>query len=349
MAQRYVSSRQTRGFTLIELLVVVTIIALLLAILLPSLSGARRVAKTAACAANLRQITLAMNEYATEWEQALLGNAYSTSAHLFRPDHSAFALGVSDAANVPEVIQTNDWMSPTSRVMGIPFDARGTPSARIARFMQFNKFKGFTCPEVTDLRSTSYTGDGGPNFPVHVPISYNTAWAFQTIVSNKPSTAFNNQILIPQSFGVQMGGYRPNIRYVGNPSNKIYMADSARWYNGSGALALDDNGALQTTTPGGLTSEWGPWNFHTRAYNIGTADGRIASMRHGSRKAFGTFSSFKFNAAFFDGHVETVNGLEGSNPSLWVPSGSTVVASECITNTEFRNRYCPGGQAPSIQ
>jgi len=52
-----------RGFTLIELLVVIAVIALLLAILLPSLSMARMHAKRVASASNMRQIGLAMELY----------------------------------------------------------------------------------------------------------------------------------------------------------------------------------------------------------------------------------------------------------------------------------------------
>lgn len=61
--------RKTRllcGFTLIEVLVVVAIIALLVAILLPSLSRARAQARSVACLNNLRQIGMAVQQYAVQ-------------------------------------------------------------------------------------------------------------------------------------------------------------------------------------------------------------------------------------------------------------------------------------------
>ena len=51
------------GFTLIELLVVVSVIAMLLAILLPSLNKARVLAKRAGCRSNLKQLALAWTAY----------------------------------------------------------------------------------------------------------------------------------------------------------------------------------------------------------------------------------------------------------------------------------------------
>jgi len=55
-----------KAFTLLELLVVIAVIALLLGILMPALSGARSQAKATICQSNLRQLTLANTGYATE-------------------------------------------------------------------------------------------------------------------------------------------------------------------------------------------------------------------------------------------------------------------------------------------
>ena len=76
-----------RGFTLIELLVVIAIIAILAAILFPVFAKAREKARQTSCLSNLKQIDLAVLQYAQDYDEMMPRSCgYTTPALVLASD-----------------------------------------------------------------------------------------------------------------------------------------------------------------------------------------------------------------------------------------------------------------------
>jgi prepilin-type N-terminal cleavage/methylation domain-containing protein len=87
-----------RGFTLIELLVVVAVIALLIAILLPALAGARKVARLGICESNLKQLGVATNTYGLDFKDQIFSFSWRAGDALSSDNGLNYAAKDVDAA-----------------------------------------------------------------------------------------------------------------------------------------------------------------------------------------------------------------------------------------------------------
>ncbi|MGC9261797.1 MAG: prepilin-type N-terminal cleavage/methylation domain-containing protein, partial [Phycisphaerae bacterium] len=128
--------KRRNAFTLVELLVVISIIALLIALLLPALARARQLAVRIQGASNMRQIGIALHEYANvyrgQYPLACISNfnfansnlASSPYNELYQPLAGLYALYVSsfgNAANQPLTSVQPGILSPNASGIALMF------------------------------------------------------------------------------------------------------------------------------------------------------------------------------------------------------------------------------------
>ena len=96
--------RRSKAFTLIELLVVISVIAILLAIMLPALGKAKDKAKKIGCLNNLKQIGLSTMLYADDSNGDLVGDTIGTSGQRTADDDDVNFLFPSYAPNLKSFV-----------------------------------------------------------------------------------------------------------------------------------------------------------------------------------------------------------------------------------------------------
>ena len=137
-----------KGFTLIELLVVVSVVAILMAILLPVLGAARKQGKTVGCLSNLRQLAIAAELYTRN------NDGYYPIAYMYKMRDSVFISYAWDFTTV------KDWSSGEKKVVpGLLWQGE-----MIEKIQQCPAFGGthnwFDDPYTGYNYNTSYIGHG---------------------------------------------------------------------------------------------------------------------------------------------------------------------------------------------
>jgi len=156
-----ISSKVKKAFTLVELLVVISIIALLLAVLMPSLQKARDQAKMIVCKSNFRQVGLAFVLYAESNNGRLAPQA---------DDHNIGSYSWDTAQG--EAAQRASW----------PF--------RLAQYLGDKNFKYEPDPQKNSLRSHPYICPSDVNikkmryFKCSYGTNYGTLFRYQSLYSD---------------------------------------------------------------------------------------------------------------------------------------------------------------------
>ena len=168
--------RSRRGFTLIELLVVISIIALLASLIAPAVQSARRAARKLECLNNIRQVGIAMHNFASSNNGALpsmVGNMSFTNSNSINCNVQAGwpiqIMPAMDGSAVVRNLKANADMDAAGVAAPNTGFGVGVGNNRVT---ERRYFKGFTCPDDVD----SHQAVGGLSYVVNMGMISSSIW-----------------------------------------------------------------------------------------------------------------------------------------------------------------------------
>ena len=165
MYKTLLTSRTRRGFTLVELLVVVAILALLLAILMPAIAGARKLAGRVVCASGLRQMGTMALFHAEDFE------GWFPTANRTHTNRMGWSMVWDNDSDPDNNAWTSDlWWSGGSSSYSQYHDAWKVCGTSWQTWLEYGMTEELAmCPEATRIPWTTVEATGGkPNFQYNV-------------------------------------------------------------------------------------------------------------------------------------------------------------------------------------
>lgn len=295
------------GFTLVELLVVIGIISVLVGILLPSLSAARRQAQVVQCMSNMRQVGSALVMHAGEHAGYVpLVGKVNVKVGAYDVNYVAAGLGDTDRRKYDYALWS---ANTTSYYVPMPVSAALAPYLSRGRIMPTedgNKveavlndrggiWKFFMCPSTDSYNKGDYTS-GGTTAPLDqgalVMVYLNNAGSPANWWSSNGDYVFNEAV-----FGYD---YTATARRLGGKLTKVQMPAST-------VLFTDGKRRSAASAPGVLADGYLVWSPNLTSKKAAS----LASSIDGTLLVADSTSfdylrhKRKINVAFADGHCET--------------------------------------------
>ena len=156
--------RTRRAFTLIELLVVIAIIALLAAILFPVFARARENARKSSCINNLKQIGLAYQQYAQDYDGMTPGSSSAGGnaswPSLMMPYVKGEQLFACTSASPSPVVRTDMMPASTRAYCGVTTNGDGSSAAEKKLFLGLSYgVNAITVTATTNFFTPGFTGN----------------------------------------------------------------------------------------------------------------------------------------------------------------------------------------------